>query len=280
MFADDSKIFLELSTPDDTEVLQTDLRSLESWTDIWQLKFNDSKCKVIHMGRTNPETEYTMNNVTLEKSTCEKDLGVRVDQKLTFSEHTQKTVNKANSKLGIIRRSYTYLDSEVVHKLYTALVRPTLEYGIVAWSPVFKKDADAIERVQRRATKLVPKIKMLSYPDRLRKLKLPSLYYRRARGDMIEVFKYLTKVYKSDNPLVRDYDTRTRGHHLKLKKLYARTQIRRNFFSIRVVDLWNSLPEAIVSSVSLNMFKNRIDKHWSHVKYTQDFITVDIIRRT
>ena len=280
MFADDSKIFIEISTPDDAEVLQTDLRSMESWTEIWQLKFNETKCKVIHMGKQNPKTDYTMNgDVKLDKSTCEKDLGIIVDHKLTFSDHTQKVVNKANSKLGIIRRSYTYLDSEVVCKLYTSLIRPTMEYGIVAWSPVYKKDADAIERVQRRATKLVPKIKMLSYTERLKKLKLPSMYYRRARGDMIEAFKYLTRVYKTDNPLVRDYDTRTRGHHQKLKKLHAKTQIRKNFFSIRVVDLWNSLPQDIVSSKSVNLFKNRLDKHWCHIKYIQDFITTDTIRR-
>ena len=279
MFADDSKIFNEISTPGDAEDIQTDLRNLESWTDAWKLKFNESKCKVVHIGKKNPKIQYKMSNGTiLEKSTCEKDLGVHVDHKLTFAPNVDKLVNKANSKLGLIRRSYTYLDEVVVSKLYTSLVRPSLEYGNVAWSPVFKKDADAIERVQRRATKLVPKLKLLSYPERLKKLKLPSMYYRRARGDMIETFKYMTDIYKAESPLVRDDDRRTRGHHLKLRKPPAKTQIRKNFFSFRVVNLWNSLPEDIVSSPSVNTFKNRLDKHWSHVQYIQDFLTVNAIR--
>ena len=281
IFADDSKMYLEISTPNDSESLQTDLGKMESWTHTWQLKFNEAKCKVVHMGKNNTNTDYTLNSgAKLETSTCEKDLGVLVDNKLTFSDHAQKAVSKANSKLGIIRRSYTYLDSEVVSKLFTSLVRPILEYGIVAWSPVYKKDADAIERVQRRATKLVPKLKLLPYPERLKKLKLPSMYFRRARGDMIEAFKYLTNRYKSENPLVRDYDTRTRGHNLKLKKQYANTNIRKNFFSIRVVDLWNSLPQDIVSSNSVNMFKNRLDRHWNHIMYVQNFITLDTVKRT
>ena len=143
----------------------------------------------------------------------------------------------------------------------------------MAWSPVYKKDAEAIERVQRRATKLVPKLKLLPYTERLQKLKLPSMYYRQARGDMIETYKHLTNIYKTDHPLVRDHGTRTRGHHLKLKKLVAKSAIRKNFFSVRVVDLWNSLPQEVVSAVSLNSFKNRLDKHWNHLKYIQDFIT-------
>ena len=274
LFADDSKVFKQIDTPDDADVLQTDLTNMESWTKTWKLKFNEGKCKVIHMGKNNQNTDYQMTGgVKLEKSTCEKDLGVRVDSKLNFSEHTEKTVNKANSKLGLIRRSYTYLDSEVVRMLHTSLIRPTLEYGVVAWSPVYKKDAEAIERVQHRATKLVPKLKLLPYTERLQKLKLPSMYYRRARGDMIETYKHLTNIYKTDHPLVRDHGTRTRGHHLKLKKLVAKSAIRKNFFSVRVVDLWNSLPQEVVSAVSLNSFKNRLDKHWNHIKYIQDFIT-------
>ena len=88
----------------------------------------------------------------------------------------------------MIRRSFTYLDAEVVRTLYTSLVRPSLEYANAVWSPMYKKDAVAIENVQRRATKLVPKLKNLSYEERLKSLNLPSMYYRRARGDMIETF--------------------------------------------------------------------------------------------
>ena len=129
-------------------------------------------------------------------------------------------------KIGLIRRSFTYLDAEVVRTLYTSLVRPSLEYANAVWSPMYKKDAVAIENVQRRATKLVPKLKNLSYEARLKSLNLPSMYYRRARGDMIETFKFVNGIYKCDNPLTFDSNNRTRGHQYKLKKERCRLQVR------------------------------------------------------
>ena len=112
-----------------------------------------------------------------------------------------------------------YLDGDSLKKLYIALVRPVLEYGNVAWSPRLKKDKILIEQVQRRATKLVPHLKNLTYEQRLQKLKLPSMSYRRARGDMIEVYKYLHNINSANSDLlIRDTGTITRGHPFKLKK--------------------------------------------------------------
>ena len=96
--------------------------------------------------------------------------------------------DKANKMLGLIRRSFTYLDGPTMKKQYTSLARPILEYGNVVWAPTLKRDQQMIENIQRRTTKLVPELKNFEYGDRLRALKLPSLYYRRARGDMIETY--------------------------------------------------------------------------------------------
>ena len=128
----------------------------------------------------------TMGATTLATKTSEKELGVYVDTELTFEKHIETVVNQANRMLGLIRRSYTYLDSQSLLKLYTSLVRPTLEYANAAWTPILRRDQILLENVQRRATKLIPELRDRDYEDRLRALKLPSLYYRRARGDMID----------------------------------------------------------------------------------------------
>ena len=117
--------------------------------------------------------------VQLEETVMEKDLGVVVDNKLTFSQHINSTVVKANQVVGMTRRSFKYMDKDIFVQLFTSRVRPILEYGNVIWNPRLLRDIDAIERVQRRATKTGPGISTMSYPDRLRTLRLPSLVYRR-----------------------------------------------------------------------------------------------------
>ena len=171
--------------------------------------------------------------------------------------------------MAMIRRDYVYLDGDSLVLLFKSLIRPHLEYGNVVWSPVSQKNIDLIENVQRRATKLVPEISKLKYEERLKHLKLPSLVYRRARGDMIEVYKYLHGTYKVEASfLPLDSDSITRGHSLKLDKQRNRLEIRQQFFSQRVVDLWNSLKEPIVQAPTLNTFKARLDSHWRDHTYS------------
>jgi hypothetical protein len=138
---------------------------------------------------------YSGSHVTLESVESEKDIGVTIDAKLNFEKHIQTQVNKANQIVGIIRRSFKYLDFKTFCLLFKSLVRPILEYASSVWNPYKTKDIEAIENVQRRATKMLPDMKDLTYEERLKKLKLPSLRYRRLRGDMIETFKIVTEIY-------------------------------------------------------------------------------------
>ena len=172
-----------------------------------------------------------------------------------------------NKLLGMIRRSYTYLDNDTVKTLYTSLIRPHLEYGNTAWTPRFKKDMSLIESVQRRATKLSPAIKDLPYEHRLRILNLPSLYYRRARGDMIETFKHMTGRYVVDASYLKLDNSKTRGHIYKLKKERVKKPVRQLFYSNRIVNAWNALPDHVAEAPSVNAFKGRLDKHWQGLRY-------------
>ena len=159
-------------------------------------------------------------------------------------------------------------------QLFTSRVRPILEYGNVIWNPRLIRDIDAVERVQRRATKTVPGISTMSYSDRLRTLRLPSLVYRRARGDMIETYKFLHNVYDLNNEwLRRDPSTRTRGHSLKLEKRRCQTTMRQHCFSNRVINNWNSLPESIISAPTVNSFKSKLDQHWYNHIYSTRYCT-------
>ena len=173
--------------------------------------------------------------------------------------------------LGLIRRLFTFLDGPTVKKVYSILVRPILEYGNVIWAPTLKRDQRILENVQRRATKLIPELKCQEYCDRLKALKLPSLCYRRARGDMIEVYKYLHGIYKVNKmPLQMDHSTVTRGHSLKLKKERVTARQRRSYFRHRVVNRWNSLTEDVVSAHTLNGFKAKLDKLWCAYTFVQN----------
>ncbi|CAL4252811.1 unnamed protein product, partial [Meganyctiphanes norvegica] len=126
----------------------------------------------------------------------EKDLGVLIDHKLDFGKHIKTIVGKANRVLGMIRVSFAYLNIRMFLNLYTSLVRPLIEYCVQVWSPYKKKYIKLLEGVQRRATRLVPQLKKLTYEERLTKLRLTKLEDRRKRGDMIETYKIITRKEK------------------------------------------------------------------------------------
>ena len=210
--------------------------------------------------------------LNLRKQLLEKDLGVHVDPSLTFSAHCKQQVNKANRLLGLIRRSCTYIDGDSLVKLFTALVRPHLEYANAVWYPAYTKDSTGdstlLENVQSRATKLVPRLRDEPYETRLQRQKLPSLQYRRVRGDMIELFKHITGIYRVDADYIKLDNNITRGHDKRLKKQRASKIVRRNFLTFRATNTWNSLPQEVVAAPILNTFKARLDKHWTKFRFS------------
>jgi hypothetical protein len=260
-FADDTKVFSVVPTKNNIDRLQKDLLNLCKWSQDWLMLFNVDKCKVMHIGINNSKANYEMNGKYLEEVTEERDLGVIFQNDLKCNRQCLKAVNTANKVLGMIKRSFSVRDKDVILQLYKSLVRPHLEYSVQAWRPHFQKDIDLIEGVQRRATKLISDLKDKSYENRLRILNLTTLETRRLRGDLIEVFKIFKGFDNLDPTMFFELSTApTRGHSLKLIKPRCRLDIRKFSFTHRVIDAWNSLDDNIVACDSINSFKNRLDK--------------------
>ena len=272
LFADDTKIFRRIDSGVDSAILQNDLISMCNWSNKWKLKFHPKKCKVMCFGKYqgSNQTYYMVNqagereHLETADNQCEKDLGVIFDSKLSFDQHIASCVAKANKVLGLIKRTFQFIDEELLRQLYTTLVRPHLEYAQTVWSPHLKKHINVLEGVQRRATRILPSLKELDYKQRLTKLNLYSLTYRRIRGDMIELFKIVTGLYDPDaSPHVTRSSTTTRGNDFKLHLSAANTKIRQKYFTNRSVQIWNSLPNCVVNATSVDIFKKRIDNCWA-----------------
>ena len=274
MYADDTKIYRTVNKLSDKNNLQIDMNKLVDWADQWQLKFNAEKCTVLHLGKKNSQFDYEMRNhhcndrTTLSKSNLEKDLGINVDTQLQFSKHIEIQVNKANRILGLIRRSFTFLSLESMRMLFIALVRPHLEFSSSVWAPKYEKDKKLIEGVLRRATKIIPGLKDKGYEERLKLTRIPSMTYRRIRGDMIETYKFTHDLYNVRNELFVFADNYTRGHKYKLNKPRCNTSLRQHFFSQRVIDRWNNLPVSVAEAPDLNTFKNNLDSLMANYMYS------------
>ena len=264
MFADDVKI---VSTLEDDNFLQTDLRLIQEWSLTWDLPRNNHKCTILPNSEID-RYQLQLNNEAVPYVDEIKDLRVRMHASFKPSAQCVVAANKARRALFVQQKAIASTNADVWIPLYKAYARPHLEYCVKAWSPYLNKDMAILEHIQRMATRWVTGLKGFPYFKRLKRLDLFGLERRRLRGDLIEVYKEVN--HSSTGRLELRNNRPLRGHNLELKKKHCRLDVPKGFFTHRVVNPWNVLLQDVVKAPTLESFKYRLESCW--LSYFPDII--------
>ena len=261
LFADDTKLLLNVTKFNDAN-LQSDLHAVLGWCDNWDLKFNLDKCYAMHFsnGSAPSVTNYSLGSHTIQNLPHISDLGIQVNNSLSFEHHYKSICNKAYQCLYMIRRSL-HLHSaptETKKQLYLSLVRSKLTYCSQLWRPLLIKHIIMLENVQRRATKFITNDYSSNYKIHLQRLHLLPLMYWLELQDLLYLIKNLQYPSVSLNIYnhVSFVASKTRRNHLMLKYKHTKSSIARHFYFNRVVKLWNA-----VQPVDLNQSFHTIKHH-------------------
>lgn len=261
-FADDTKVWGRVDNAEDVRNMQDDLRKIGLWSEENHMPFNVGKCRVMYLGVKNMKADYKLLGQGIEETKEEKDLGVIFSDSFKPTSNCSKASKSANKIVGLIRRNIINKTQDEMLILYKTLIRPILDYCIPVWRPFLKKDIKQLERIQRRFSKMIIGCKKKNYEQRLEMLNLTTLEERHHRADMIQVYKILndkSNVYPIN--FLQLSDRPGRKNSMKLYKRRNRLELCRNSFTARVVDRWNDLPDKVILSNDVNMFKCRFDCH-------------------
>ena len=261
LFADDIKVWTHVHDLTDCLALQNNLSALHEWSIRNRLTFNPVKSKLLQMGEQFSFI-YRLGPHTLQWVNDEKDLGVWISNDLKPSRHCKLVYRKTSRLLGFLCRLFGRFSPATLTMVFNTYLRPTMEYGVQAWSPWLRKDSNLLQRIYHRTTKLVDGVRGLSYPERIKRLKLFDFDYRRIRGDLILLYH----IIHTENHPLRELFKRcppcaTRSNSLALVIPHSRLNCRRYFYAVRVCFNWNMLPDSVVTSTNVHIFKTKLDEH-------------------
>ena len=262
LYADDLKLYsqVELNVPNK---VASSLDKLKSWSEIWQLGINGSKCSVMHLGSSNQMFQYNIGPLELPNITQIRDLGITYNNKLCFGDYIDTVVARAYQRIYLIFRGFASRCQTLLKRAYITYVRPLLEYCTPVWSPYLISDISRVENVQRYFTRrLFPMANRPAYQDRLKLLDIESLEMRRLKCDLKMYYQIMHGLvnldrYKFFHTVNKSH--KTRSHDLQIEKPLYRNNNLANTFASRVIDCWNNLDEQIVTASSLKKFKSSLD---------------------
>ena len=264
LFADDTAIYMSLTSLNQSATLQNDLNTLELWEKNWDMEFNPSKCQVIHVTKKKETipTKYYLHGTLLESENSAKYLGVDISNNLSWEDHINRITKKANQTLGFLRRNIKVKSETLKTNAYKTLVRPQLEYGSEVWAPHTQSLIDQIEAVQRRSARWIK----LDYGQTSSVTgMLQSLNLRRL--DLRRIDSRLSLMYKISNNLVaiplNDYliplsRPSRHSHPQSYRLITATTDYYKYSFFPRTVYHWNNLPPDIPSLPTTEQFSAAI----------------------
>ena len=265
MFADDLKLIGNVSNHD---TILEDIKQLEKWENLWLLKFNPNKCKILHIDYNhNPNMSYTVDGVELQVSenNREKDLGVFTSNSLLWNDQITSSISRANKMICWVARNVILRDRRTMLAIYKSLIRPHIEYCVQLWNPVAEFGnwnlILALEGVQRRFTRLIDEIGTLPYSQRLDILNLTTLAERRNRGDLIETFKAVSGQTCIGNMFNVSRSGLKLISNIRVSKGSSKVQnLSRGFLTNRVINFWNKLPNNVKMSSSVDNFKINLEE--------------------
>lgn len=269
LYADDLKVYGDVL--DGGRAMQLVIDKLVEWTNIWQLPLAVDKCSVVHVGRNNPMTVYSLLDRDLEAQNSVSDLGVLVDGSCKFSRHCYSVAQKANKITNMLFRMFCTRDKITLLRAFKTYVRPIAEYCCQVWNPHLKGDIDRIESIQRyfsRRLFIRCGIPMCPYVERLAYLELPPLELRRLHYDLTMLYSIVHKEndikFEEMFKLAPANNHDTRGHHLKIVVPTVKHNTRYYCFANRTARIWNTLPthvngnQPVVNAANKALFKKRI----------------------
>ena len=276
IFADDLKLYITVETNSLQALLhnmstcQRDINSLHKAASSWGLSMNINKCVVLKFHRRPMDLsglpasgKYYLNNIPIPVKDSAMDLGVLVDSTLKFHQHIHNIVQKAGGVAQNLLKSTVNRDASFLIPLYVAHIRPILEYCSSVWNLGYITDINLLESVQRRWTRNIRGMEHLDYSHRLKALDLYSVRGRLMRHDMVkywQIFHGSCAIAPQDMFISAPLGS-TRGHQYKVAHVRTQLEIRKRFFSIRGISLWNSLPQHVVSANSVSAFKASLSAH-------------------